>query len=33
MNYKIIGDSCTDLTKEMKNDPHIKIIPLTLIVD
>ncbi|MBE5965919.1 MAG: DegV family protein [Lachnospiraceae bacterium] len=33
MNYKIIGDSCTDLTKELKNDPHIKIIPLTLIVD
>ncbi len=32
MSYKIIGDSCTDLTKEMREDGHIQIIPLTLTV-
>ena len=30
MNYKIIGDSCTDLTEKQKNDPHFQLIPLTL---
>ena len=30
MSYKIIGDSCTDLTIEMKNDAHIHLVPLTL---
>ena len=30
MSYKIIGDSCTDLTPELKKDPHFQIIPLTL---
>lgn len=30
MTYKIIGDSCLDLTKEMKKDPHFQMIPLTL---
>ncbi len=30
MSYKIIGDSCTDLTEKQKNDPHFQIIPLTL---
>lgn len=30
MNYKIIGDSCTDLTADLKKDPHFQIIPLTL---
>lgn len=30
MNYKIIGDSCIDLTADLKKDPHFQIIPLTL---
>lgn len=30
MTYKIIGDSCLDLTREMKQDPHFQMIPLTL---
>ncbi len=33
MNYRIIGDSCTDLTEELKKDEHIKLVPLTLEVD
>lgn len=33
MTYKIIGDSCLDLTKELKADPHFQMIPLTLQVD
>jgi DegV family protein with EDD domain len=33
MLYKIIGDSCTDLPKSLREDPHYKLIPLTLIVD
>lgn len=33
MNYRIIGDSCTDLPKELKKDPHFKLVPLTLTVD
>ena len=33
MKYKIIGDSCMDLTKELKKDPHYQLIPLTLQVD
>ena len=33
MRYKIIGDSCLDLTAELKNDPRFQIIPLTLQVD
>jgi len=33
MSYRIIGDSCTDLPKFLKEDPHFKLIPLTLIVD
>ena len=32
MKYKIIGDSCLDLTAEMKKDPHYQMIPLTLMV-
>lgn len=32
MQYKIIGDSCLDLTKEMRKDPHFSMIPLTLMV-
>lgn len=32
MNYKIIGDSCLDLTEELKKDSHFQMIPLTLIV-
>lgn len=33
MAYKIIGDSCMDLTEELKADPHFQIVPLTLQVD
>ncbi len=33
MSYKIIGDSCMDITAEMRKDPHFQIIPLTLQVD
>lgn len=33
MTYKIIGDSCLDLPKELKGDPHFQLIPLTLQVD
>lgn len=33
MSYRIIGDSCTDLTDELKKDEHIFIVPLTLDVD
>ena len=33
MSYRIIGDSCTDLPEELKNDPHFKLVPLTLIVN
>ena len=30
MTYKIIGDSCLDLTDELKMDSHFQIVPLTL---
>ena len=30
MSYKIIGDSCLDLTADLRKDPHFQIIPLTL---
>ena len=30
MDYRIIIDSCGDLTQEMKEDPHIVSVPLTL---
>ena len=33
MSYKIIGDSCLDLTDTMKKDPRFQMIPLTLQVD
>jgi len=33
MGYKIIGDSCLDLTSEMRGDPRFQIVPLTLQVD
>ncbi len=33
MSYKIIADSCCDLTEELKKDSRIQIIPLTLEVD
>lgn len=33
MTYKIIGDSCLDLTKELKQDTHFELIPLTLQVE
>lgn len=33
MSYKIIGDSCLDLTEELKKNPQFQIVPLTLQVD
>ena len=33
MSYKIIGESCLDLTADLKKDPHFQIIPLTLQVE
>lgn len=33
MDYKILVDSCTDLPKQLKEDPHFKVIPLSLMVD
>lgn len=33
MEYRIIGDSCTDLTDELKNNERIYRVPLTLDVD
>ena len=31
MTYKIIGDSCLDLTEELKRDPRFQMVPLTLV--
>lgn len=33
MTYKIIGDSCTDLTNEMINKMHVQIVPLSINLD
>jgi len=33
MSYRIIADSCMDLPDYLKNDPNIKLVPLTLTVD
>lgn len=33
MAYKIIGDSCTDITKEMKQEGVVSLVPLTLSVE
>lgn len=33
MSYKIVGDSCLDLTREMRKDSRFQIVPLTLQVD
>lgn len=33
MPYRIIVDSCTDLPKQVKEDGHVQIVPLTLIVE
>jgi DegV family protein with EDD domain len=33
LSYKIIGDSCCDLTEKYKKDPHFALVPLTLQVD
>lgn len=30
MSYKIIGDSCTDLTESMKKNEHMSVVPLML---
>ena len=33
MSYKIVGDSCLDLTREMREDRRFQLVPLTLQVD
>mgnify|MGYP001625558988 CR=1 FL=1 len=33
MEYRIIGDSCLDLTDDLKNRENVAIVPLTLQVD
>lgn len=33
MSYRILVDSCTDLTKEMRKNEHFKVIPLTLRIE
>ncbi len=33
MSFRIVGDSCLDMTDEMKRDRRIQIVPLTLQVD
>lgn len=33
MKYRILVDSCTDLPEQLREDEHIKVIPLTLRVD
>lgn len=33
MSYKIVGDSCLDLTRQMREDSRFQIVPLTLQVD
>ncbi|MGB8455304.1 MAG: DegV family protein [Anaerocolumna sp.] len=33
MAYKIIVDSCTDLTESMRKEGHFHLVPLTLLVD
>lgn len=33
MSYRIIGDSCTDLPSELKNDNHFKSVPLSIQID
>ncbi|MGN0480333.1 MAG: DegV family protein [Lachnospiraceae bacterium] len=33
MNYKIVGDSCCDLPKKMRENKHFSLVPLTLMVD
>lgn len=33
MTYKIIGDSCTDITEEMKKEGTVSLVPLTLSID
>ena len=33
MAYKIIGDSCTDITEEMKKEGLVSLVPLTLMIE
>ena len=33
MTYKIIGDSCTDITEEMKQEGIVSLVPLTLSIE
>ena len=33
MAYKIIGDSCTDITEEMKQAGMVSLVPLTLTIE
>ena len=32
MAYKIIGDSCTDLSKELRDENFVSLVPLTLMI-
>lgn len=33
MSYRIVGDSCTDLPIELKNDENIRLVPLTMQIE
>lgn len=33
MSYKIVGDSCTDLPEDLKNDEHFALVPLSIQID
>ena len=33
MSYKIIGDSCTDITEEMKQEGLVRLVPLRLLIE
>lgn len=33
MDYRIIGDSCTDLPENLKEDPHFMLVPLSIHIE
>ena len=33
MSYKIVVDSCCDLSEDLKKDPRIEVVPLILLID
>ena len=33
MNYKIIADSCCDVTEEMKKETGVELVPLTMRIE